>query len=156
MKKRIIALFSILIFGLSSCDRGTKRTNIILTGHYIGYDLISESIPCELFVEQISEEEYLAANGKNVIMDAVSYDYFSLEFNIFFSDDDIYQVDFYNFVDAYDGATGTPISYIDDNRWWLTPQTVSSNKIAPVDERYYNVENFNICEFFGCVYYVEN
>ena len=116
MKKLIICLFTILILNLTSCS--SKRTNVIVDRHYFGFDSKKQTISCDLFIEQISENDYLSSNGKNVINDAINNNYFSLKFIINFADSDIIQVDFLNFKDAYDGANGTPISYVDDNNSW--------------------------------------
>lgn len=140
MKKLIICLFTILILNLTSCS--SKRTNVIVDGHYFGFDSKNQSISCDLFIEQISENDYLSSNGKNVINDAINNNYFSLKFIINFADSDIIQVDFLNFKDAYDGANDTPISYVDDNNCWLRPFTSKNNNTLPRSECYYSI-NFN-------------
>lgn len=141
MKKLIICLFTILILNLTSCS--SKRTNVIVDRHYFGFDSKKQTISCDLFIEQISENDYLSSNGKNVINDAINNNYFSLKFIINFADSDIIQVDFLNFKDAYDGANGTPISYVDDNNSWWRPFTSKNNDTLPKSECYYSI-NFNI------------
>lgn len=126
MKKRIISLFCFLILSLTSCT--LKRTNIIIDGHYFGIPSRDQSISCDLFIDPISEEEYLNANGKNVIKDAINGSCYSLQFIVIFSENNTQQIDFINFKDAYDGATGTPIRYVDDNDCWLTPFTFENNE----------------------------
>lgn len=106
MKKLIISLFCFLIFGIPSRD---------------------QSISCDLFIDPISEE-YLNANGKNVIKDAINGSCYSLQFIVIFSENNTQQIDFINFKDAYDGAMGTPIRYVDDNDCWLTPFTFENNE----------------------------
>jgi hypothetical protein len=148
-KRQIISLFTVLILSLTSCT--SKRTNIIIGGHYFGVDSKNQSFSCDLFIKQISENEFFNENGKNVIKDAINNNYFSVEFIVNFSENDAQQIDFFNFKDAYNGATGTPISYVDDNDCWLTPFTSENNEILPELECYYSV-NLNISGFELFVY----
>lgn len=154
MKRKIIYLFAILILTLTSCC--SKRTNIIVDGHYIGVDSENQSILCELFIEPISENDYIASNGKNVIKDAINNDYFSIELIINFSENDIQQIEFLNFKDAYDGASGTLIRYVDDNNCWFTPFTSQNNVVLPDMECYYSI-NFKIgnSKLFAYLYATE-
>lgn len=146
MKKRIISLFTILIFSLTSCS--SKRTNVIVDGHYFGFDSKNQSISCDLYIEQISENDYLSSNGKNVISDAINNNYFSIKFIVNFYERDIQQINFLNFKDVYDGANDTPISYVDDNNCWLTPFTSENNDTLPKSECYYyikiNIDNLDL------------
>lgn len=154
MKRKTISLLIILLLSLSSCS--SKRTNIIVAGHYYGVDSENQLISCGLFIEQISENEYLAADGKNVIKDAIDNKYFSLEFVVNFSESDIQQIDFLNFKDAYDGANDTPISYVDDNGCWLTPFTSENNKTLPKLECYYSISlDINHVRLFAYLYAME-
>lgn len=137
MKSKIIYSFAILILTLTSCY--SKRTNIIVDGHYLGVDLKHQLVSCDLFIEQISENDYLVSNGKNVIKDAINNNYFSIKLIINFSENDIQQIDFINFKDAYHSANGTPISYVDDNDCWLTPFTSQNNIVRPDAECYYSI-----------------
>lgn len=137
MKRKIIYSFAILILTLTSCY--SKRTNIIVDGHYLGVDLKHQLVSCNLFIEKISENDYLVSNRKNVIKDAINNNYFSIKLIIHFSENDIHQIDFINFKDAYYGATGTPISYVDDNDCWLTPFTSQNNVVRPDEECYYSI-----------------
>ena len=85
---------------------------------------MNESRTCDLIINQISEEEYLKADGKNVIQDAINGNYFSIDFSIIYSEDNIEKVVFTNFKDAYNGATGTPICYNDEKKCcWFSPYT---------------------------------
>lgn len=122
---------------LTSCI--SKRTNIIIDGHYFGISSRDQSISCDLFIEPISEEVYLNANGKNVIKDAITGSCYSLQFIVFFSENNTQQIDFINLKDAYDGATVTPIRYVDDNDCWPTPFTTLNNEIRPKSECYYSI-----------------
>lgn len=70
----------LIIFVLSSCI--SKRTNIIVPGHSMGVDSQNESIACELFVRQISVDEYHEGNRKNVIKDAINESCYSIHFKI--------------------------------------------------------------------------
>ena len=89
---------------------------------------------------------FLNANGKNVIRDAINDKCYSLEFYVNLSENDVKQVDFLNLRDAYNNASGTPISYVDDNNYWLTPFTSENNETLPVSRCYYSV-NINIGDF---------
>ena len=149
MKKKIFSFLAILLLSLTSCS--TKRTNIIIDGHYIGVDSKKQSVTCDLFIEQISENDYLTSNGKNVIKDAINDNCFSLKLIVNFSKSDIQQIDFLHFKDAYDGANGTPISYVDNNNCWLTPHTSLNNKLLPKEECYYSI-NLNVSGFELFVY----
>ena len=148
----IISILVLSVFCLTSCQ--SKRTNIIISGHYIGVDSENQSISCELFIEAISENDYLTSNGKNVIKDAINSKYFSLEFIIYFSEDDTRQIDFLNFKDAYDGASGTPISYVDDNGYWLTPFTSQNNVVLPDMECCYSINIIDL-KLFTYLYEVK-
>ena len=144
MKKRIITLLTIATLTLTSCT--SKRNNIIISGHFYGLSLENKEISCAFFIEQISEYTFLNANGKNVIRDAINEKCYSLEFYVNLSENDVKQVDFLNLRDAYNNASGTPISYVDDNNYWLTPFTSENNETLPVSRCYYSV-NINIGDF---------
>ena len=108
--KRVICLLNLLCIASLGCCSLNRRINIIVPGHYFGVDALNESRTCDLIINQISEEEYLKADGKNVIQDAIN----SIDFSIIYSEDNIEKVVFTNFKDAYNGATGTPICYNDE------------------------------------------
>lgn len=112
--KRVICLLNLLCIASLGCCSLNRRINIIVPGHYFGVDALNESRTCDLIINQISEEEYLKADGKNVIQDAINGNYFSIDFSIIYSEDNIEKVVFTNFKDAYNGATGTPICYNDE------------------------------------------
>lgn len=155
MKKRIIALLIIATLTLTSCV--SKRNNIIVSGHYSGVVSENQTISCDLFIEPISGNEFLDANGKNVIMDAINDKYYSIGFFVNTSISDIQQIDFLNFRDAHDGAGGAPISYVDDNSYWLTPFTSENNEVLPKGECYYSVHiNSNDFELFAYLYFMED
>lgn len=144
MKELIIALLTIPTLALTSCT--SKRNNIIIGGHFYGLCLENKEISCDFFIEQISEDTFLNANGKNVIRDAINDKCYSLEFYVNLSEKSIKQVDFLNLRDAYNNATGTPISYVDDNNFWLIPFTSENNETLPVSRCYYSVD-INIDDF---------
>lgn len=146
----IINLLTILTLSLTSC--ASKRTNIIIHGHYFGVYSENQSISCDLFIEQISKNDYLSSNGKNVIEDSINNNCFSLELIVNFSKDDTQKIEFLNFKDAYDGAEGTPISYVDDNHYWFTPYTTLNNEILPQRECYYSI-HFKIRDLNLFVYF---
>lgn len=151
MKEKIISLLAISILSLTSCS--SKRTNIIISGHYRGVDEKTRSVACDLLIGQISENDYLTLKGKNVIQDAINNNYFSLRFTVSFPESDTRQIDFLNFKDAFGGATGTPISYKDDNGCWLTPQTSLNNVILPYEKCYYAIHiNIDDLELYAYVY----
>lgn len=145
----------ILILFLSSCN--SKRTNIIVSGNYGGIDSQNELISCNLQINQISETNYLESNGKNVIKDSINGKYYSIVFTINYQGSETKQIEFINFKDAYNGAKGTPISYVDDNNYWLTPCTTNNNKIMNSTNCYYIVElNFKNIELFTYLYCMED
>lgn len=154
-QKRIIGLLGLLILCLSSCT--SKRTNIIVSGHYTGVNSQNESISCNLLIRQLSEADYIEQNGKNVIKDAINGDCYSIVFTVDDQDNGTQQIDFINFRDAYNGADDTPISYVDDNDCWLTPFSSENNEIMPLSECYYSV-NLNIGDFalFTYLYFMED
>ncbi len=127
MNKRILFLFVTIVICLNSCD--SKRNNIIVDGHYSGVDTFKKTIFCDLFIKEIDKDEYTIAKGKNTIVDAINGKFYSIEFNINETEKHENRVNFFNFKDTYDNARGTPISYVDDNGWWLTPLTSDNNKI---------------------------
>lgn len=154
-QKRIIGLLILLLLCLSSCI--SKRTNIIVSGHFIGVDSHNESISCDLLIKQLSKEEYLEQDGKNVIKDAINGNYYSIIFTINHQENGMKQIDFLNFKDAHDGANGTPISYVDDNNCWLTPYSSMNNEIMPLKDCYYSIHiNIEDFELFTYLYYMED
>ncbi len=124
--KKIIAIF-IMIFTLSflsSCVN--KRINYIEAGAFVG---TNEEDPSEKFylnVTEITENDYLNANGLNVIEDQVRDGFYRIEFYTINLENEKTVYNFYNLRDAYNGATGTPIAYEDDNDSWFKPQGFKS------------------------------
>ena len=137
MNKRILFLFIPIVICLNSCN--SKRNNIIIEGHYAGVDTFNKSAFCDLFIKEINIDEYTNAKGKNTIVDAINGKFYSIEFNINETEKYGHRIDFFNFKDAYDNARGTPISYVDDNGWRLTPLTSDNNKILSKSICSYNV-----------------
>jgi hypothetical protein len=149
-----INLIIILILCLISCS--SKRTNIIIAGHYKGNDFQNNSITCDLYIKQISKIEYSNQNGINVIKDSINEKYYSILFTINNIESGSQQISFYNFKDAYNNANSTPISYVDDNDCWLTPFTTNNNQIMPLNECYYSISfNKNNIEIFTYLYFSE-
>ena len=100
--KRVICLLNLLCIASLGCCSLNRRINIIVPGHYFGVDALNESRTCDLIINQISEEEYLKADGKNVIQDAINGNYFSIDFSIIYSEDNIEKVVFTNFIKMID------------------------------------------------------
>lgn len=138
MKFKVLSVLAIFVLILSSCTTN-KRTNVIVPGLYYSYGIDDENdIDYYLAIEQITKSEYLNANGQNVIKDAISNNYYSVNFEKH-SNDDIENVPFTNLKDAYDGAEGTPVSYVDDNGYWLTPFTSENGRTLSYLNSYYSV-----------------
>ena len=138
--KRVICLLNLLCIASLGCCSLNRRINIIVPGHYFGVDALNESRTCDLIINQISEEEYLKADGKNVIQDAINGNFFSIDFSIIYSEDNILKVVFTNFKDAYNGATGTPICYNDEKKCcWFSPYTTFNREVLPASECYYSI-----------------
>ena len=155
LEKHFISIISLLLLSLCSC--ASKRTNIIVPGHYSGVDSENELISCDLFIEEISEDKYFEHNGKNVIKDAISGNYYSIIFTFESEEFTSQRIDFLNFKDAYDGATGTPIAYVDDNRSWFTPHTSLNNDLLPQSECYYSIEiDFADTSLYSYLYFMED
>ena len=155
--KRVIYLLNLLCIASLECCSLNRRINIIVPGHYFGVDSRNESRTCDLIINQISEDKYLEADGKNVIQDAINGIYFSIDFSIIYSDDNIEKVVFTNFKDAYNGATGTPISYNDEKKCcWFEPHTVFNREVLPASECYYCIEIYKKdFELFTYLYFVK-
>lgn len=139
MKRLLISLCCLLSM-LSSCSFHTinRRTNYIVSGTFIGHneDNVEETYCLKLI--NISEEEFLKANGLNVIEDKIIKNYYRILFYKIDENEPIYY-EFINFKDAFNGAKGTPIVYESDNDWRLWPHTNNSYKTNP----YYSVYNDN-------------
>ncbi len=126
--ERILAvpLFFVSLMSLRLCSNVTKRTNFIVPGIFIGTNEYEDGTNKEeycLKIAKISEDVYAGSNGKNVIKDEVRSGYYSIVFFKVGVKDEPTYFDFFNFKDAYNGATGTPICYVDDNGWRLVPFT---------------------------------
>ena len=155
--KRVICLLNLLCIASLGCCSLNRRINIIVPGHYFGVDALNESRTCDLIINQISEEEYLKADGKNVIQDAINGNYFSIDFSIIYLEDNIEKIVFTNFKDAYNRATGTPISYNDEKKCcWFEPHTVFNREVLPASECYYCIEIYKKdFELFKYLYFVK-
>ena len=131
------ALVLSFIYSLSSCgflSKYSKRTNIFYPGSFQGIDEYNNEISCYFNVEEIDKDQYGEANGINVIQDLVSLKYYALEFYAVLEDGSKKSYELKNFSDAYKGATGTKIAYVDENNVWLVPfveldqDSISANK----------------------------
>lgn len=156
MNIKVLSVLATFVLILSSCTTN-KRTNVIVPGLYYSYGIDDENdIDYYLAIEQITKSEYLNANGQNVIKDAISNNYYSVNFEKH-SNDDIENVPFTNLKDAYDGAEGTPISYVDDNGYWLIPFTSENGKIVSYSNSYYAIHIVDLnFELFVYLYAMEN
>lgn len=156
MNIKVLSVLATFVLILSSCTTN-KRTNVIVPGLYYSYSIDDENdIDYYLAIEQITKSEYLNANGQNVIKDAISNNYYSVNFEKH-SNDDIENVPFTNLKDAYDGAEGTPISYVDDNGYWLIPFTSENGKIVSYSNSYYAIHIVDLnFESFVYLYAMEN
>lgn len=144
MKKGIITLLTVSILSLVSCT--SKRNNIIVSGYYFGVDSQNSLISCELSINQISKDDFLVADGVNVVEDEINGNFYLLNCLVRLANNEVQKINFLNLKDAYDGAKGAPISYVDDNNYWLTPFTSENNETLPVSECYYSV-NIDINDF---------
>lgn len=156
MNIKVLSVLATFVLILSSCTTN-KRTNVIVPGLYYSYSIDDENdIDYYLAIEQITKSEYLNANGQNVIKDAISNNYYSVNFEKH-SNDDIENVPFTNLKDAYYGAEGTPISYVDDNGYWLIPFTSENGKIVSYSNSYYAIHIVDLnFESFVYLYAMEN
>lgn len=150
--KNIFCLFFMFLFSLVSCV--SRRINIIVPGRYVGVVSQNENISCKLFITRLSETEYIQQNGKNVIRDGINNEYYLLEFTLCYEENNMQRIDFFNFRDAYKGAAGTPISYVDDNNCWFTPISARNNYILPSSECCCsvsaNVDGFEFYSYLFC------
>lgn len=156
MPKKLISFFvaSIAICLLSSCV--SKRNNVIVAGYYYGVDSRDSTISCELFISEISEDDFLNANGINVVEDGINGIFYSLNCIVRLPNNDVKYVDFIDLKDAHDGATGTPISYVDDNDNWLTPSTSMNGEPLSNQECYYSIDlNSYDFDLFAYLYFQE-
>ncbi len=159
MKFKLIGLTMLPVLMLSSCTVN-KRTNVIVPGIFYGIDTSNESISCILKVESISESDFKMVNGTNVIQDQINNEkYFSIEFNVYDDKGNKENYTFLNLKDAYDGDIGTPISYVDDQGFWLNPITSENNKVLSYADCYYNIHIINSkinLEIFTYLYAMED
>lgn len=127
-----VALFSTfsLLASCSSLFSTNHRTNRIVAGEYWGTCSYNEGVSTYLKLEEIEEEAYQAANGINVVKDEVGGGYYSLQFAFVDESGSEMHYDYVNLKDAYDGATGTPIAYRDENGSWFYPITDPDTKAS--------------------------
>lgn len=156
MPKKLISFFvtSIAICLLFSCD--SKRNSVIATGYYFGVDSRDSTISCELFISKIPEDDFWNANGINVVDDGINGIFYSLNCIVRLPNNDVKFIDFIHLKDAHDSATGTPISYVDDNDNWLTPFTSMNGEPLSSQDCYYSI-NLNSYDFdlFAYLYFQE-
>ena len=167
--KIALLIFAVMVISIAACFTVlkiymrymdivlSKRTNIIFEGHFSGHDSENESLICDLYIDSISEEEYLKANGENVIQDAINGKFYSLEFLVNFSETETKKLNFLNFKDAYNGATGIPIDYVDEygNRFY--PISINNSQTFSDIENYYSVtyKSFGY-EIYTFLYFVND
>lgn len=112
-----------------SCTKISHRNNYFLEGLFSGVNMKNEDMMCYLKVDEISQDEYEAANGINVVNDLVKFKYYSLDFYTTINDEEEVHYGFVNLRDWYNGATGTPIKYVDDNGSNIYP-AITDDKYA--------------------------
>ncbi|MCI6357519.1 MAG: hypothetical protein MR766_02630 [Erysipelotrichaceae bacterium] len=138
--KIIVTIFSATI--TSCCS--TKRTNYMVPGFFSGINenekdnLIED---CRLIVDEINKEDFINANGKNVVKDVVKEKYFRLEF-YYFRDNERIDYDFINLNDIYKSSR-VPVTYEDDSLGFLTPK-IWNNEIYYTISLYYSETEQNI------------
>lgn len=132
-KLGIVCLFTLALISLCSCTDINKRINYFVPGFFSGYNEYDNTQLCYLNITEITEESFQNSNGRNVINDLVSNKFYSIEFYVTDNDSNKIVIDFSYLEDAFDGATGTRISYKDQNNNWITPFTT--------DERDYRDDN---------------
>lgn len=125
-------------FCISSClMTGNKRQNAIVSGEFLGSDTYDEAISLCLKVEKIDEEMFSESKGINVVEDEVGGGYYSVALTYIDDANEETRYAYINLKDAYNGATGTPIIYRDDNESSLYP--ITNAGVAP----YYSVHIFD-------------
>ena len=142
MRLKLFGFTSLFFLLLTSCTTNL-RTNEIVEGDFFGIDSNDESKKCVLKVNSISEKDFIDAKGKNVIKDEITLDFYSINFYVSSEINDYVQYDFLNLKDAHNGAKDTPISYVDDHRYFITPFTTLDNKPLPYSDCYYSVHIHN-------------
>lgn len=162
MRKNIICFLVIFSFinSFFSCgyfSYGYKRNNVIVEGYYSGVDAQNSLISCEISISRISKNELLNANGINVLEDGINGEFYSLNCVVMLPNNKTQIINFINLKDAYNGAKGTPISYVDDNYNYITPHTSLNKEILPSQKCYYAI-NLNSYDFylFAYLYFVED
>lgn len=145
MKKIIATFLTFLgIITMTSCfNIINRRINIIVEGAFVGKDEYHENTLCYLTISKIDETEYNSANGINVIQDAINFNYFRIGFYTVDEFTNRTDYSFCNLKDAFNGATGTYISYKDDNNYWFTPFTTMNSSMRPIEECQYCVHITN-------------
>ena len=126
--KNLLCYFFIALSALTtSCTYKNIRTNYLVPGHFKGINSYNEERTYYLDVNLISYEEYIKADGKNVIVDLVRPNYFSLKLYYFYEEQEKV-IDLYNFSDAFNGTKDIEIYYKDANGVWLCPFNPDNNK----------------------------
>jgi len=136
MKKYISLIMLLLIPSLMSCVN--HRNNYFVEGHFQGINSYAENETYFLNVNTISKKKYESSSGINVVQDLVNPGYYSLDFYYFNSENEKISYDFVNLRDAYNGATGTNISYVDDNEIWLSPFSTDNDR---------HEDNYDFCYY---------
>lgn len=117
---RTIPVLLLPVILLSSCRYGTIRTNAIEAGVFAGQDSTGE-YDCTFVVEEITDVEYVKAEGVNVLKDAVEGGYYRVAFSAIGKDGNTLTYDFVSLRDPYNGSPRTYAAYIDDNKAWIEP-----------------------------------
>lgn len=154
--RKLIGLLVVSAMSLL-CSCSSKRTNIIVSGSYSGADSKNPSLSCELSVNRISKDVYLEADGINTVEDGINGNFYSLNCVVRLADGGVKTIDFVHLKDAYGGAKGTPVSYVDDHDNWLTPFTSLNNGSVSEEECYYSVDlNSYDFDLFAYLYIVKD
>ena len=121
-------VLSICIILLTSCTIVNHRTNYFVPGSFTGKNMNNNNEIYTLNVSEISENEYKNSNGKNVIKDLVRPGFYLLEFFYFNENNTKILINFYDFIDLYEGSRGAPIVYKDKNDYYLEPYFNEKNE----------------------------
>lgn len=129
MHKRNVFFVIMLCLCLISCVN--KRTNSMLCGDFFGTNEYHPHENYHLQVHEITETEFIHANGVDVMEDLVKKGFYKLDFySILETNQRAETFHFYNLKDANKGSKSMPICYVDDNHSTFTP--VGHEKENPI------------------------
>lgn len=139
---KFVVLPLLLLPTLASCitNYASKRTNPIVPGEYWGDDEYSDKGEFSIYlkIEEIDESSFNEADGINVMQDEVGGGYYSIVLTFTDSSGTETQYNWINIRD-YSDTHDFPVSYLDDNRTWLTPMTSINRDVLPYEKCSYSV-----------------